>query len=276
MFKHEIISPIGELPVNFRIDKTSHALVPSHWHQHVEVIYVLKGSIDIVMNHATYTIQEKDMLVINSGFIHLTKTLETTAIILLQIPYELLQQSVSRLQQIEFVEFYPYEQLKNNLSYTKMTHCLHQMKIIFSTKAIGYSFLFNSYLHQFLYELYVNFSCESNTLSLPSGNKHRLHLQKAINYIQLHYSEHISLSEIASHLALNPEYFSRMFKKNMGFTFLEYLNQIRLTHIYEDLIHTEDSITRIQERHGFTNYKVFNRMFKESYGMTPSMARKKG
>jgi YesN/AraC family two-component response regulator len=145
---------------------------------------------------------------------------------------------------------------------------------IFQVKKLGYSFLFNSKLQQYLYLLFVHFSKGTNTLTLPSANKHRIYLQKTIDYVASHYSEPISLSEIASYLSLNPEYFCRMFKKNMGFTFLEYLSQIRLTHIYDDLRNTSDSITQIQERHGFTNYKVFNRMFKESYGCTPSVARK--
>ena len=85
--------------------------------------------------------------------------------------------------------------------------------------------------------------------------------------------EPLSLSDISDRFALNPEYFCRFFKKNMGFTFLEYVNMVRLSHIYSDLMQTGDSITQIMERHGFINYKVFNRMFKEVYGCLPSKFR---
>ena len=60
---------------------------------------------------------------------------------------------------------------------------------------------------------------------------------------------------------MQPGYFCRFFKKCMGVTFLEYQNELRLSYIYRDLITTEDSVRDILERHGFTNYKLFRRMF---------------
>lgn len=63
-------------------------------------------------------------------------------------------------------------------------------------------------------------------------------------------------------------------QKCMGVTFLEYVNQVRINHIHEELLATEDSITDILEHNGFTNYKVFSRMFKAQFGMTPRELRK--
>lgn len=60
----------------------------------------------------------------------------------------------------------------------------------------------------------------------------------------------------------------------MGTTFLEYQNELRLSHIYQDLIETDDPVNVILERHGFTNYKLFRRMFKETFGDTPTQIRK--
>ena len=60
----------------------------------------------------------------------------------------------------------------------------------------------------------------------------------------------------------------------MGITFLEYQNELRLSHIYRDLLTTDDAIHLILERHGFTNYKLFRRMFFEHFEMTPTEVRK--
>lgn len=65
-----------------------------------------------------------------------------------------------------------------------------------------------------------------------------------------------------------------MFKKCMGVTFLEYINLVRIDHIHDELLVTDDSITDILERNGFTNYKVFSRMFKVQFGMTPRELRR--
>ena len=60
----------------------------------------------------------------------------------------------------------------------------------------------------------------------------------------------------------------------MGITFLEYQNEYRLSFIYRDLITTGDPVHVILERHGFTNYKLFRRMFLEHFGNTPTQIRK--
>lgn len=60
----------------------------------------------------------------------------------------------------------------------------------------------------------------------------------------------------------------------MGISFLQYVNQVRISHIYHDLVHTDLTIQEISEKNGFTNQKLCNRMFKELYGCTPSKIRK--
>ena len=103
--------------------------------------------------------------------------------------------------------------------------------------------------------------------------KHLPRFKELLDFVEINYRERISLKDAASFVALNPEYFCRTFKKFTGFTFMEYVNMVRLAHIHKDILDTNDSITAIQERHGFTNNKVFSRMFKESYGCTPSKLR---
>lgn len=274
MLTHEIISNTKELPVHFSLVTESARLIPSHWHHHIEVLYVLRGSMDIITSDSSYTLTINDMFIINSGFIHLTKIQESTSYLLLQIPYAFIENSINDINHITFKAYYPYTDLLANQSFKQMSNYLAELTTIYTEKKHGYRFLFNSILQNFLYELYTSFTVKNSHIPITSSQKNRHHLQKAIDYMTLHYNEHISLTDISTELALNPEYFCRMFKKNIGFTFLEYLNQIRLTYIYEDLMNTKDSILEIQERHGFGNYKVFNRMFKEAYGNTPSQSRK--
>lgn len=274
MHTHEIISHVGELPVFFNYYTVTTSLIPSHWHKHIEIIYIMSGSMDIVTNDTTFTLYKGDIFMINSGAIHQTNTRITTSVLLLQIPVEFFENSVKDMDATRFKDYFPSAKLSGVDSFEKMTACLLDLLDIYKAKTPGYPFLFNSTLNQLLYQLYAHHSISNNITTFTSSKKNRIYLQKAIDYMALHYAEHIALSDIATHLALNPEYFCRMFKKHIGFTFLEYLNQIRLTFIYNDLMSSKDSITDIQERHGFVNYKVFNRMFKESYGCTPSAARK--
>ncbi|UQT30834.1 AraC family transcriptional regulator [Roseburia intestinalis] len=147
------------------------------------------------------------------------------------------------------------------------------MGSLYKNEKNGYQFLFGSHLHHFLYILYTSYVLPQSQSTVSQDTKTLTRLKDIITYVERHYMEPLSLSDISDRFALNPEYFCRFFKKNMGFTFLEYVNMVRLSHIYSDLMQTGDSITQIMERHGFINYKVFNRMFKEVYGCLPSKVR---
>lgn len=59
----------------------------------------------------------------------------------------------------------------------------------------------------------------------------------------------------------------------MGMSFLQYVNEVRISHIYQDLIRTDIPVGELADQNGFSNQKLFNRTFKEIYGCTPSSVR---
>ena len=174
---------------------------------------------------------------------------------------------------IRFQEYFSAEKYKNDPVFCEMRDHLLTMGSLYKNEKNGYQFLFGSHLHHFLYILYTSYVLPQSQSTVSQDTKTLTRLKDIITYVERHYMEPLSLSDISDRFALNPEYFCRFFKKNMGFTFLEYVNMVRLSHIYSDLMQTGDSITQIMERHGFINYKVFNRMFKEVYGCLPSKVR---
>ncbi|WP_163191642.1 AraC family transcriptional regulator [Clostridium thermarum] len=273
MANHEIISPNAGLPVYFDVFKTNNQLVPSHWHNHLEILYIFQGTMHIVRNDEKYTINQNDLFVVNSGDIHLTRSTDNLEALLLQVPYELLNHSIPEYKNIRFKEYYPHDELCQDPIFQKMIWHLLEMKQLFEQRKDGYHFLFNSNLNLFLHTLYTHYAIRQSADEKNKAAKCLLRLKEIIEYVEKNYMEPISLKAAAALVALNPEYFCRTFKKFTGFTFMEYVNMVRLTHIHRDLIETDDSITVLQERHGFTNYKVFNRMFKENYGCTPSKLR---
>lgn len=273
MPNHEIIVSKTGLPVYFAIYKTNNQLIPSHWHNHLEIIYIFQGTMNIVRNNEKYTLNENDLFVVNSGDIHLTRSLGAVELLLLQIPYDLLDNSISKYETIKFREYFPQRALNTNPLFQKLVQHLLSMRTLYEDGKDGYRFIFNSHLNLFLHTLYSNYAIRQN---LEEKNRAAIYLSRLkiiFNYVEQNYMEHITLKDAASLVALNPEYLCRSFKKYTGSTFLEYVNMVRLTHIYSDILSTDDNITVIQERHGFTNYKVFSRMFKETYGCTPSKLR---
>lgn len=96
---------------------------------------------------------------------------------------------------------------------------------------------------------------------------------KMMKYINNHYNEDISLSEIAHKIHLNPNYLSQMFKKEMGVTFTKYLTGLRISKAKELLDEEEIPINEIAIQVGFNDYFYFLKTFKRVAGKTPSQYR---
>lgn len=100
-------------------------------------------------------------------------------------------------------------------------------------------------------------------------------IQSILNKVESHYAEKISLHELAQNEFISASYLSRIFKKQLGISFTQYLQEIRLKHALEDLVHTNQPIEQIAIKNGFTDVKSFRELTKRFYGLTPAAYRKK-
>ena len=160
-------------------------------------------------------------------------------------------------------------------AYLKICEMLKGLPPMYVMHPVGYRLKSQAIAMEVFFELLNHFATREEHVQTSERNTILERLGEITEYIELHYKEQISLEEIASHFYLSREYFSRFFKQNMGVNFLRYVNQVRLMHIYQDICNTQKGILEIAEENGFTNYKLFNRMFHEIYGCSPRDVRKK-
>ena len=95
-------------------------------------------------------------------------------------------------------------------------------------------------------------------------------LQKAIEYIKAHYTMPITLNELAEHTYVSTYYLSRMFKKELGKNFVEYLNEIRIEKAKQLLKDTQYKTYEIAEIVGIQDPHYFSKIFKKYVNMTPT------
>jgi len=273
IYKHELVQDDFELQLRFEVIHTSSEYFPAHWHNHLEILFILDGTMTAYVNDRKYELLYHDMLIINPREIHSTQIHGSIRYILLQIPLDDLKRLMPNFEMLHFEEYYPHVSSKSGAS-SKVESLLLQMENEFEKKDNGYQLLFTSMFYELLHELYKN---HSKQLSFQSKNKaaknlHRIEL--IMEYVKSHYQKPITLDEISGILSVSPEYFCRLFKKNTSQTFLEYTNTARLVHFHSDLLRTNESITYLMDKNGITNYKVFIRMFRNAYGNTPNKIRK--
>ena len=100
-------------------------------------------------------------------------------------------------------------------------------------------------------------------------------IKLALKYIEAHYREEISQSDVAEAVYLNPSYFSTLFKKSLGKGFSDYLTELRIGRVKARLAKSSEKIKDISESEGFNDYQYFVKVFKKLTDFTPSQYRQK-
>ena len=95
-----------------------------------------------------------------------------------------------------------------------------------------------------------------------------------IQYINHHFAEPLNISEVSSKFYISPFYLSRIFREATGFTFVEYLNTLRIKESQKLLINTRTKINQIYHQVGFGSISQFNRVFKQITGISPHDSQK--
>ncbi|WP_020619321.1 AraC family transcriptional regulator [Paenibacillus daejeonensis] len=98
----------------------------------------------------------------------------------------------------------------------------------------------------------------------------RTEIAEACAYVSRHLDRKITLEEVAESLFMNPSYFSRLFKKETGETFIEYVTRMKMHRARELLKGIGTPVGKICETLGYDNQSYFIKLFKSAVGMTPA------
>lgn len=113
-------------------------------------------------------------------------------------------------------------------------------------------------------------STENSILKIERNkSKYSKAVDKALKYIEDNYRSHISLIDISKHVYLSHEYFSRLFKEEVGENFSAYLNIFRINKGKELLRNTDMKISQIAFEVGYSNAGYFSKNYKKYLGLSP-------
>lgn len=244
-----------------------------HFHQDIELLYVMEGTLDVTMGEQTIHMQAEDILVVNANKKHSVKGSDDILIAQLMIEYHM----VSDVFQSMNVIFWCDSTKDESERYDELREVLkallnHHLSTGGNTASFGHIAL----CYRVLDLLACYFLVQTADKEIGDENdKFDERIQQINNYIRANYNQQISLKELSEKLYLSNGYLSRFFKRNYGMNFAEYLTNIRLFHAVDELLYTNTPITMIAYDNGFASVAVFNKAFKKAYGETPSALRKK-
>lgn len=276
-YSHEQIQYQPETGMLFEIYDTDGFFNSKHWHNGLEIIYLIAGGMTLNISESNYMLKPGGFIVVNSKTIHSVICREKGRHLLLQIPYEILEKSISNIDIIKFNCYSAPAASDGNGNNAGVRETLEKLKSLFEApRDDGYILMFNSLVYELLYKLVKGFKSSADPALKKKTDRNIQRLGVVLQYARQHYAENITLQDAAEAVALNREYFARFFKKYMGMTFMEYVFAIRLEHVYYDIANTDYTIGSIADKHGFChNYKLFVKKFKEQYGCSPGEVRKR-
>lgn len=266
--RHEIIEFSPNIPLKIFMHKLG--TVDKHWHRSIELLMVLDGEISIDVDSSNYILSSEDIILINSNSIHSIRS-ESAVMIALQI-------DLSRMIQFNFsLDDVAFDcntaTSDDSAKFSGIRFAIANMLNENVHNSNGSQYKNYSLTYYLVSELLNNFRVPV-TSAMKTQQKYVARLTRLMDYIEKHYAENFSLTELAEKEDLSVPYLSNFFEKNMGVKFTQYYNSVKLKHALSDLLSTNDSIEEIAMRNGFTESHSFVRSFKKQYNMLPSAYRK--
>lgn len=247
-----------------------------HWHENFELLFVISGKIDLVIEEDHYQLGSGDLALVNPNHQHGYHSAGDLVLVRFLISY----QKVRDLLGMDHVIFWcnskaDGNEANGNEAYEKLKKVIAKI-LNQSLRSDKRSRLYlNSMYYQMLHILAENFILAVNVQRQDEkSEKPDDRMQEIFAYIRSNYRQNIVLDDIAQNLYLSATYVSKYIKKKCGINFMELLNSVRLSHAIEDMMYTEDSIMKIALDNGFASVTAFNKVFKEAYHHTLSEFRK--
>ncbi len=239
----------------------------------LEISYVLKGTYEVVTTEFSYTLQERDMVVIAPDDIHMLHKKEPgDAGIILTIHIDFSRMAGAMVGDIHtgFRTAICTEQ-RNRESYFRLRSKMGELAQELMAES-------NDLYHMNVIMMEILHIAASETAfsvdDLPLHTDYHENYMKAIKYIDGHYQEHLTLGDMARQLSFSPSYTSKLMKRFTGLPFVKYLAYVRVRASLETLLEGRESIEKIALDYGLPSSKAYTEVFRELYGIVPSAYRK--
>lgn len=254
--------------------------VPLHWHDEMEIIYIKKGNGTITIDFKQYAVTEGTIALILPGQLH---SIEQYAQEKMEYENIIFHPNILISKKTDTCNNdYLMPLLSGTVSvpplytpktpcYAEIAACIDANDNISKTTPAGYQLFIKGQLFMLFFILFNRCSVnEPQKKDFKSLEKMKLILK----YIENHYMDKITIEAISTEAGLSQSHFMKYFKNTMGTSFIDYLNEYRLTMASRLLISSDSSILDIASEVGFENLSYFNRCFKKRFHQTPSTYRR--
>ena len=249
-----------------------------HWHKEIELTILLQGEMQYQVNDTIYHLQAGEGLFCNSNRLHTGSSCHDSDCIYISTTFHPrflygYEDSVIQNKYLNTITKHPglhslafspdipwQKEVLDELSaiwmLSKQPSTTYEMELQWRLTHI-WLFLWNHLSHQ-------------TSSSGNSESKHTDRLKNILMYIQEHYTEKITLADIAATANICQSECCRFFKKHMNESLFDYLLSFRIEKSLPLLVDQQLSITEISNLCGFSSSSYYTKVFREHMGCTPT------
>ncbi len=266
--------------------------VRPHWHEEIELIYLKSGKYSLNINMEPFEVDKECFFFINRGELHqlasLTESFQELAVVF--------DPQLLRFQTYDSADEQIIQPLiRGTLSFPRYMNPSHPafLRLRQEYERIVQAFCRGQQAAAAGEQIYTNSTVSQlqikasllQILALLSEygmmdgsrreeNQRVESVKTVLAYIREHYHEKLYVRDLASLSSMNEQYFCRFFKKAVGKSPIDYINDVRLTRVIHLLETSEMPVTQICLECGFNNIGNFQRLFRRKTGTTPLQYRK--
>lgn len=257
-------------------DKDGFYSVSPHWHEELEWIYVEIGVLDLTVHGKHYTLCAGEFCFINSGELHEISSVGESLHHAIVFQANFLNFSLYDTCEHQFIRpvtshLLAFPTLGSCLPPQTAQQILEQLQKIvqcYHAKTYCYSLQIKISILQVL-ELLYQANVLTQTVSSAKEANMLDKFKQVICYMQDHYTQPLSLQELAELACLSPSYFCHTFRKETGSSPITFLNAYRIERAAQILSESDMPISQVATTVGFDNFSYFIRKFRERKGVSP-------
>lgn len=246
-----------------------------NWHKELEILVVLSGEIEVCVDGVPHILYTDDVILINShkGHATLARSPNSTAMVL-HISPDFFKNYYANLEYLKF-DCCSDKKDRKNYPFVLIRAYLAEMMLGQGKHSVEGDLLFQGAFYSLLHTIVLHFPPKQlASAEVMILRNHLDAVEKIVRYIDTHYTQKITLNDLAKVSQYNRNYISQFFKSYLGINFHDYLTRIRLREATLELGRTNKSVSEIAFSQGFPDLKSFNSAFRTSFGKTPTEYRR--
>lgn len=266
----QVESPDPEFPVymGWHSPEEKEEYFPAHWHESLELHYILTGESVIYINQSPVIAKEGDLVICNSNELHQgfcsAAPMESCRLLFS------LEDLSPEMDNRGYV-FQNHIQKDEVIKQLFLELCREE-----ANQAPGYKQACKAIVTQLMVHLCRNYVVQ--TLSREDTRrqkKNRERCNRLITFIEANYANPIANQDMADLVHLSKDRFEHFFRENFGLSALQYIQNYRMKMAKKLIKEGNVPISKVAEMVGFADYNYFGRTFRNHYGCTPTQMAKK-